>query len=358
MKNDTKIIIEKLKSEFGVKPKIQAIDDSDKDFDVITIQNNKYVINKGLTESQQDDVASYIYANLTDSISESCTNASDVIVNEALTSLSEVEKDKVYKYVPSSLNDNINTIDDAVNNTEGFRLAEIAKSEPYCKVKDILIVSKNENDGFVLVDFNIDENKDNENLSEDLIKDTYVVFPEDLVNVSTKVEEDIDYTASDNKIETSTALLTALNSEKEAVIIYEMLLKLSIDEEEKKLLSKILEDEKEHIALLSGLQSSKTADSVAEDNKELLDSYAEDIIDTPTPVSESLDNIINMYSKDGYVPVENISNYVTEIYDGDIDDRYDCIISLMNDYESEGKVSIDIIDQYAGAHNLVDKIFD
>ena len=44
---------------------------------------------------------------------------------------------------------------------------------------------------------------------------------------------------------------------------------------------KNIEDEKEHIALLSGLQSSKVAGSVAEDNKETLDSYAEDIIETP-----------------------------------------------------------------------------
>lgn len=81
--------------------------------------------------------------------------------------------------------------------------------------------------------------------------------------------------------QTSLNLLTALNSEKEAVSIYETLLRISTDTEEIQLLTKILEDEKEHVALLSALQASKTADSVAEDNKPLLNEYASDTINAP-----------------------------------------------------------------------------
>lgn len=83
------------------------------------------------------------------------------------------------------------------------------------------------------------------------------------------------------KVETSTSLLTALNSEKEAVVTYEMLLSLTTDEEEIELLTRILNDEKEHIALLSSLQTKQVADYVAEDNKEMLDNNAQDVIDAP-----------------------------------------------------------------------------
>ena len=115
-------------------------------------------------------------------------------------------------------------------------------------------------------------------MSDDLYKEILEYIKPEEKQVSESIT---DNTVEDTEIETSTALLTALNSEKEAVVTYEMLLKLSEDDEEKKLLTKILADEKEHIALLSALQSSKTANSVAKDNKDDLDSYAEDVINTP-----------------------------------------------------------------------------
>lgn len=112
-----------------------------------------------------------------------------------------------------------------------------------------------------------------------------IIKPEHIEEAITDVQDEVVIAESleteTSKEQTSLNLLTALNSEKEAVSIYETLLRLSTDTEEIQLLSKILEDEKEHVALLSALQASKTADSVAEDNKPLLNEYASDTIDAP-----------------------------------------------------------------------------
>lgn len=59
---------------------------------------------------------------------------------------------------------------------------------------------------------------------------------------------------------------------------------------------------------------------------------------------------------DGYVSIENVANFVTDAYDGELDDRYSCIASIIHDYKDEGKVSTDVIDQYAGGHGLIDQV--
>ena len=61
---------------------------------------------------------------------------------------------------------------------------------------------------------------------------------------------------------------------------------MSVDEDEIELLNKILKDEKEHIALLAGLQTKSTAQFVEPDNKDELDDYAQEVIET-APASES-----------------------------------------------------------------------
>ena len=70
-------------------------------------------------------------------------------------------------------------------------------------------------------------------------------------------------------------------------------------------------------------------------------------------IKESLSD--QYIDENGYVDTDNIANYVTDRYDGDLDDRYSCINSLIDSFKEEGKVSTEIIDQFAGALNLTDK---
>ena len=113
----------------------------------------------------------------------------------------------------------------------------------------------------------------------------------DIANVTTaepKIKESVAVKEEivDDQGNMSQALLRALESEREAVSIYEMLIKMSVDEDEIELLNKILKDEKEHIALLAGLQTKSTAQFVEPDNKDELDDYAQEVIET-APASES-----------------------------------------------------------------------
>ena len=78
--------------------------------------------------------------------------------------------------------------------------------------------------------------------------------------------------------------------------------------------------------------------------------------DVDESVKESLSS--RYIDKDGYVSISNIANYIVDTFDGDIDDRYACINSLIDSFKDEGKVSIEVIHQFAGGHNLVDKKID
>lgn len=73
-------------------------------------------------------------------------------------------------------------------------------------------------------------------------------------------------------------------------------------------------------------------------------------------LTESATQALHHYiDDDGYVSIDNVANFVTDAYDGELDDRYSCIASIIHDYKDEGKVSTEVIDQYAGGHNLVDQ---
>lgn len=269
MKKETEKILKRLSEDYNI---INVSVTEDSTVDYLKIGESIYHVYKGMSDNEIDDTVSYITCN------ESLTDVSNVVPVEE--SLDDIEVGKLYKYEPKGLDDfTLEDFEDFANETELFK---IAKYSPLCKVKDKLIVSKEE-DGFILVTFDIPENAD-KIADVDVRGKDYIVFDSDLVPANIEVKEDIDVNTIEkvnNNNDTSTNLLTALNSEKEAVIIYEMLLKMTDDEEEIELLTKILNDEKEHVALLSGLQTKQVADFVAEDNKEILDTNAQDVIDTP-----------------------------------------------------------------------------
>lgn len=55
-----------------------------------------------------------------------------------------------------------------------------------------------------------------------------------------------------------------------------------------------------------------------------------------------------------YVGYKYLGDYITENYEGDLDDRYGCIDSLRESFKNEEKVAKDIIREFAYAHNLDD----
>lgn len=111
-------------------------------------------------------------------------------------------------------------------------------------------------------------------ISDELFHEVYnIIRPGDKNEISESANPNVG-----NEDSMSQALLVALESEREAVATYEILIQQSTDPEEIELLNKILSDEKEHIALLSGLQSKVTASFVEEDNQQQLADYAEDTI--------------------------------------------------------------------------------
>ena len=67
-----------------------------------------------------------------------------------------------------------------------------------------------------------------------------------------------------------------------------------------------------------------------------------------------------LVDENGYVDINNITDYVWAKYDGDLDDLRGCANSIINTkvYQDDGKVSTDIIREFAGAHNLEDRGFD
>lgn len=87
------------------------------------------------------------------------------------------------------------------------------------------------------------------------------------------------------------------------------------------------------------------------------DEQAKEFIDNTLKAKENLEYIKNIYvDNQGYVSKDRIADYITEVYDGDLDDRYSCINSILNSFKDEDKIATEIIREFAGAHNLVDKI--
>lgn len=414
MKNATKNVIQFMEDNYNLDmdSMIEQIDESQESVDLVKIGNTFYTIHNDIAGTEIENVASYLNSDIPDDIKI----YKDAVEPDNSTKSVETKADIVigdtYKYEPS-----VNIDNDDTMQWEG-KLKQFADSDALCKVKDILITSKEDQDKLILVTFDVPENI-NKGLDEDLLKEEYVVFDTDLKPINNleeeiekedkKVEEALnidnpekvceelypsteeemyrkavmsepinskvteqfkvesvtidnngnvelickdledgeeftkyigkpgeystfkniylvgkdplftisldDYNevlditkpehigeavtnvqdeiiiaesleTEDNDEQTSLNLLTALNSEKEAVSIYETLLRLSTDTEEIQLLTKILEDEKEHVALLSALQASKTANSVAEDNKPLLNEYASDTINAPASDEE------------------------------------------------------------------------
>lgn len=386
MKIETKKVIDTLQNRYNIaENRIAVMENNLTDADYIRVDDTLYHIYSGLSENEISETASYIYANSLNKVVENLEEEEEVAVEQPVAeSLDDIKLGGIYKYEPQGIDEEL--LEDAVNLENETTLFNIAKFNPVCKVEDKLIVSKEEDDGFLLVSFDLPENEElMKNI--DVRSQTFVVFESDLKPIGksvvdttekVEVEETIDVTenpdapyvvrdyvvdgdeidlvcydkevgeeyykycgtltdkdlclktmrlvakdttlsitpelyqeimefinnapisgeerpvseAIDNtmdedennltaKVETSTSLLTALNSEKEAVVTYEMLLSLTTDEEEIELLTRILNDEKEHIALLSSLQTKQVADYVAEDNKEMLDDNAQDVIDAP-----------------------------------------------------------------------------
>lgn len=398
MKTETEKVLETLQSDYGINlDKIQLSETNSDKVDYIQVDDTLYHIYKGMNDNEIAETASYIYNNLSDEfkkqqVSENLDTISDedVIVDDNQQVISESLKDikvgDIYLYEPEGIN--LTELEDSENFENETELFKIADFKPFCRVKDILIVSKEEEDGFILVTFDIPENEEKQiNQIVDVRGKEYVVFESDLKPVNNKTEEDVvteekisemvtettdtpyivkDYIVDGDEIDlvcydtevdeeyykylgiltdkkgclrtmqtvtkdttlsitpelyneiidfinnapisgeerpvaedleqstlkvsakpvttddtTSVNLLTALESEKQAVLVYEALIKLATNEKEIELLNKILVDEKEHIALLSSLQTTQVANFVAEDNKAELDENAQDVIDTP-----------------------------------------------------------------------------
>lgn len=384
MKIETKKVIDTLQNHYNITGnRIAVMENNSTDVDYIRVDDTLYHIYSGLSENEISETASYIYANSLNKVVENLEE--EVAVEQPVAeSLDDIKLGGIYKYEPQGIDEEL--LEDEANLENETILFNIAKFNPVCKVEDKLIVSKEEDDGFLLVSFDLPENEElMKNI--DVRSQTFVVFESDLkpiekpvVDTTEKVEveetidvaenpdapyvvkdyivdgdeidlvcydkevgeeyykycgtltdkdlclktmrlvakdttlsitpelyqeimefinnapisgeerpvsEAVDNTINEDensltaKVETSTSLLTALNSEKEAVVTYEMLLSLTTDEEEIELLTRILNDEKEHIALLSSLQTKQVADYVAEDNKKMLDDNAQDVIDAP-----------------------------------------------------------------------------
>lgn len=112
------------------------------------------------------------------------------------------------------------------------------------------------------------------NLYENIINESIT----NAANIAPTIKQIKENTIEEDKTkETDTTLLIALDSEKDAVETYEALIKMSESEEIKELLKTILDDEKEHIALLSALQAKENKNFVGKDVEMTFDSYIDDI---------------------------------------------------------------------------------
>lgn len=116
-----------------------------------------------------------------------------------------------------------------------------------------------------------------ENLYENVKTEESFEFSNDK-DIFEKVSESLEEDAQNDGYP---SLLVALDSEKDAIVTYETLINIEETSEERNqevidLLSKILVDEKEHIALLSALQAKNTGKFVADDSQEDFSIYVND----------------------------------------------------------------------------------
>lgn len=261
MKVETEKLIEILKDNYNLNTDILkssvSFDEDSKD-DILKIGDVEYKIYSGMSDEDINNLAYFINSNTSkDNISES------------------INVDSIYSYEYDGQDDV--DFDDYESVTYDSILHEISNLGLLCKVLDVINLP--DNDNFVEVTFDIPENY--EKNIPDYVKDTTFIIPVERLQqteLQDRIDESLDTESGDFDI--NQALLIAINSEKEAVTTYEMLLNIVKDSEQRDLLNKIYDDEKEHISLLTGLQSSLMANYVSEDNKEQLDTYAQDIIDT------------------------------------------------------------------------------
>ena len=179
MVNETQIVVDKLKDYYGVSDEALDVDTEN---GWITLNDTAYIVHPGLTDSEIEDLVSYI-----------------------------ASREDLYENVKTE------------ESYESFSSDDIEKEE--------VEVS--------------------EDLEEDAQNDGYP------------------------------SLLVALDSEKDAIVTYETLINIEETSEDRNqevidLLSKILVDEKEHIALLSALQAKNISKFVADDSQEDFSTYVED----------------------------------------------------------------------------------
>ena len=145
MLNKTREIVDVLKEEYNIdntKYFIYPVDNSTDVF--VSLDNNPIAT---VDENSGTNLMASFIANSLEDFSD----------GEISESVSDIVTDAVYKYEPA-VAFNADEFDDDENIKYESELAEIARFHPYCKVVDKLIVSKEEDDGFILVDFDIDEN--------------------------------------------------------------------------------------------------------------------------------------------------------------------------------------------------------
>lgn len=205
-------------------------------------------------------------------------------------SVDSVNVDSVYKYQPSY---NLGDFLSDARFPDEVELQELANSHLSCKVVDKVVLS-DEDEGMIIVTFDIPENEGK--LPDFAVDKTFIVFNSDLLPMGEEVNEGKMRIKESDSFESfgymDQSLLLALNSEREAVALYETLLNNTDSVEAKEVLKSILDDEKEHIALLSSLQTSETASFVEdEDDKKVIKDNAEDTVEIVNEeVSDSNDD--------------------------------------------------------------------
>lgn len=209
-------------------------------------------------------------------ISESATNLTNVAenVNTADFKVGDIVN---YHYATVSGND----VSDPVEK----ELQSLSQAEAKCVIKNM----NGDNEGNILVDFDISENKD-KNLQ---YSGEYIVMPSELEKIDndndnatsesvdmTKVAETAEDKISNDKMTEYPALLVAIDSEREAEVTYKSLIEIekssdTPNQEVIDLLEHILKDELEHIALLSALAAKNNSEYVAEDSEKMFNDYVD-----------------------------------------------------------------------------------
>lgn len=194
----------------------------------------------------------------------------------------DIKLDKTYKYV---YDPDLTEQESEVTK----ELEAISAKEPYA-----LVVDDHDNPDLVLVDFDIEQN-----IGKGLpYSGEYVVAKSELqdsgmeqpVLEETEEEEKVAESIDTNETEPTPSndypsILVAINSEKDAEMTYKALLEIenesdSPNQEVIDLLQHILDDELEHIALLSALAAKQNSEFVeGEDSQEKFDSYVDDTVE-------------------------------------------------------------------------------